>query len=263
MFGPERRALLTLLNGLDDAGWERPTICPGWSVRDIATHLLGDDLSRLARSRDDHHGLAMRPGEDLPMFLHRINDEWVTAARRLSPVLLTGMLEWSGEQVARFWAQQDLQRIGEPVSWAGPDPAPVWLDAARDFTEYWVHRHQIRDALGLPDDSPSQVRHLVLDTFVRALPHALREQVAPAGTAVTVTVDGPGGGRWSAVSSGRDWAVAPEPLPDTSAEVVLDGDIAWRLWTRGVDPQDARHRITVHGDPDLAGAVLHMVSIIR
>lgn len=261
-FAPERRALLDVLSGLSAADWTRPTVCPDWTVADIAAHVLGVDLGRLARSRDDHHGLTVRSGEDLPRFLHRVNDEWVVAARRLSPELLIGALAWAGEQVAGFWAGQDLSRIGEPVTWAGPEPAPVWLDVAREFTEYWAHRQQIREALGLSDDSPPAVRHVVFDTFVRALPHTLRDTVAADGAAVEVTVAGPGGGRWTAVSHAGRWSLgAADPRP--AAAVVLPGDTAWRLWTRGIELRADDSRVTVEGDPDLVEAVLGMVSIIR
>jgi hypothetical protein len=52
LFG-ERAALLDLLGGLDPSGWQAPTECPAWSVKGIALHLLGDDLSLLSRQRDD------------------------------------------------------------------------------------------------------------------------------------------------------------------------------------------------------------------
>jgi uncharacterized protein (TIGR03083 family) len=260
---PERRALLKLLEDLSRADWERSTVCPGWTVWDIAAHLLGDDLARLARSRDDHDGLAPRPAESLPDFLNRINDEWVTAARRLSPALLIDLLQWTGEQVERFWLDQDLQRLGEPVSWAGPHPAPVWLDAARDFTEYWIHRQQIHDALCLPDDPSPHVRHLVFDTLIRALPYALRDRVASTDAAVTVTVTGTGGGSWTVRSFGGEWTLVTGSGQASLAHVVLPGDTAWRLWTRGIEPETARRRAALNGDPDLGEVVLRMVSIIR
>lgn len=52
MLGPERAALVALLEGLAPEQWTAATECPGWTVQGIATHLLGDDLSLLARQRD-------------------------------------------------------------------------------------------------------------------------------------------------------------------------------------------------------------------
>lgn len=56
--GRERARLLSVLEGLDDAGWRTPSLCAGWSVRDLAVHLLMPYelsmprfLALLARSR--------------------------------------------------------------------------------------------------------------------------------------------------------------------------------------------------------------------
>ena len=37
-----------------------------------------------------------------------------------------------------------------PIDWAGPEPAPIWLHVAREYTERWVHQQHIRDAVGRP-----------------------------------------------------------------------------------------------------------------
>jgi uncharacterized protein (TIGR03083 family) len=52
LFAEERLHLLEFLRGLSTEQWKLPTVCPGWSVGDIARHLIGDDLGRLSRVRD-------------------------------------------------------------------------------------------------------------------------------------------------------------------------------------------------------------------
>ena len=47
LFPGERAALLELLEEPDFEEWDAPTACPGWSVKDVAAHLLGDDVGRL------------------------------------------------------------------------------------------------------------------------------------------------------------------------------------------------------------------------
>jgi uncharacterized protein (TIGR03083 family) len=54
LFQAERERLLGLLVGLTADDWQRPTPCPGWTVLDLANHLLGDDLGWLARNRDGY-----------------------------------------------------------------------------------------------------------------------------------------------------------------------------------------------------------------
>jgi uncharacterized protein (TIGR03083 family) len=144
----QHSAHIELLRGLNDQDWQRPTICPGWTVKDIAAHVLGDHVGRLSIGRDDFQVLQPNDGESFPAFINRINNEWVTATRRISPQLVTDLLFSIGNQIVDFWQTADLDAVSWPVSWAGPDPAPAWLNAARDFTEYWIHHQQICEATG-------------------------------------------------------------------------------------------------------------------
>ncbi|HYZ55728.1 MAG TPA: maleylpyruvate isomerase N-terminal domain-containing protein [Streptosporangiaceae bacterium] len=45
---------MDLLRGFGPAQWAQPTICPGWDVKDVAAHVLGDHIGRLSRHRDGH-----------------------------------------------------------------------------------------------------------------------------------------------------------------------------------------------------------------
>ena len=64
--------------------WAQPTICPGWNVKDIAAHMLGDRIARV-QAPGGYPPLHPRENEAFPAFLDRINDDWVTAARSISP----------------------------------------------------------------------------------------------------------------------------------------------------------------------------------
>ena len=46
-FAPERRSLLSVLSSLTDRQWATPTACPGWTVKDVALHVLGVDHEKL------------------------------------------------------------------------------------------------------------------------------------------------------------------------------------------------------------------------
>src|SRR5690606_30882168 len=84
---PLREALIELMSDRSDADWRTPTT-PGWTVADTIAHLLGDDLGRLARTRDGHRVGGPEGDETFEEAIDRLNDEWVVAARRLSPRLL-------------------------------------------------------------------------------------------------------------------------------------------------------------------------------
>jgi uncharacterized protein (TIGR03083 family) len=262
LFARQQAAFVDLLRGFGATQWARPTICPGWDVKDVAAHVLGDHLGRLSRHRDGYTAEGPRDGEAFPAFLDRINGEWVTAARRLSPRLLTEQLTLFGNLIAEFWQTVDLSALGEPVSWAGPAAAPAWLDAARDFSEYWTHHQQICEATGTAGLTSPEYLGPVIDTFMRALPHTLRHASAPDGTVVQVTVTGPGGGDWSC-ARGRDrWRLQRALAGQPTARVELDADTAWRLCTRGITPGQAARHARIDGDQHLAAAALQVVSII-
>ena len=257
-FSKEEQALMTLLGALTEEDWTRPTMCAGWSVKDVAAHLLGDKVGRLSRGRDGHASEAPRPGESLPRFLDRINGEWVVACRRLSTdVLLTMLYEFMG-QTTEYWAQLDLDVLGEPVSWAGDEPAPRWLDAARDYSEFWVHHVQIREAL---EHTPLAAEYAepIADTFVRALPHTLRHVDARVGKQVGYTVTGHG--KWYARRERDGWVLDRGAPPSRTplASVTTDLDTFWRLCTRNAASLD---RVRTSGDENVCAVLLGMTSII-
>ncbi|MFF2073489.1 maleylpyruvate isomerase family mycothiol-dependent enzyme [Kitasatospora sp. NPDC058162] len=262
LFAPEQAALMATLRGLAPADWAERAL-PGWTVRDLAAHILGDFYGRLARDRDGHRdGPAFAPGETLEAFIHRINQEWVDAYSRVSPAALTDTLDLIGGQCARFFEATDPDTPSMGVSWAGIDPSPMWLDTARDFTEFWTHRQQIRHATGQDTDPDPRPLAVVLDTFLRALPHTLREVTAPVGTQVQVRIDGRAGGTWTATATAERWSLAEPATGDPAALVALDTETAWRLCTRGVQPDAALARARIDGDRDLAEAACRIVSII-
>ena len=259
----DRIELLRLLGELTPQDWERPTAAAPWVVRNLVAHLLGDDLARLARSRDGHRVGTPAPHEEFAAFIHRLNDEWVRAAARLSPQLLIDMLQATSPQVLGFWRQADLDATGEPVSWVSPDPAPVWLDCARDFTEYWVHQQQIREATGRTVATDRRALHTVLDTFLRAMPRTLVRQDRPPGAQLIVTVAEPAGGRWNWLREGERWCPSNARGGRTTTIAVDHADVLWRLCVRMIEPQEAQQRVRITGDHALAAAALQIVSIIR
>ena len=262
LFPRERAALLGLLASLEPEDWHAPTACEGWSVKDVAAHLVADDLGRLSRGRDGWSAAGPEPGERLVDFVDRQNARWVEATRRLSPRVVCALLEWSGAATQAWFASLDPYRLGAPVSWAGPDPAPVWLDIGREFTERWHHQQHIRDAVGVPPLTDSTFLRPVIATFAFALPEAFRALAASDGTTVQLTVGGESGGTWTVRREGDRWSLYVGGADGSDARVVLDQDAAWRLFTKGLSPADAERRADLSGDLALARQSLESVAII-
>jgi uncharacterized protein (TIGR03083 family) len=268
LFPAEREALLEVLGQLTPDEWQLPTACAGWSVHDIAIHLLWVDVNLLSRLRDGYTG---RPGDtpvhfndidELIVFINAQNDRWIQAARRLSPRLVRDLLAFTGPQVVAYFGEQDPDELRGPIDWAGPDPAPVWMEIAREYTERWAHQQQIRDAVGRPGFTERQWFAPVLDAYCRAVPHTLRDTRAPEGTVVRLTIAGPAGGHWTAVRSADRWRLDTGHDQPAAATVTIDQDLAWRLFTKGASPETARAQARIDGDPALGTPLLSMVSVL-
>src|SRR5579859_740053 len=214
LFPGERAALLQLLTTLTDEQWALPTVCAGWSVHDVALHLFGDDIGIISRRRDDWQEpslptrLSLSQWATLVAYINRRNEMWVQATRRISSRLLCELLHLTGEPIAQYFAQLDQFAIGVPVHWASPDPAPVWLDTAREYTERWLHQQQIRDAVGQPGLKEKRFFHPVLDTFVRALPHTYKDFPIANTPVLKFVVTGEAGDVWYLVGEANRWSLS-------------------------------------------------------
>jgi uncharacterized protein (TIGR03083 family) len=260
--------LLELLGDLSTADWEVPTVCPGWSVKDVAAHLLGDDIGRLSWGRDGYVnpdfaaglGIGTLPG--LVAAIDRQNAVWVAGMRRISPSLLIELLKMTGELTEVYFTSLDMTALGMPVDWASPEPAPVWLDVAREYTERWVHQQHIRDAVGKPGLKERRWFAPVLDAFVLGLPRVLQDAPSPDGAALRLIISGDAGGEWVALRPNGDWMLGTAPGMNVDATVELDEERAWRLFTKGISKEEARPGTRIEGDAALAERALDTVSIL-
>ena len=139
----ERRALVADLAGLSDDQWETPSLCGGWTVHDVAAHLV--DNARTTRV-----------GIVLAMVRARFDFDRQNAA---------GVARERGAAPA-----ETVERLRAVVDRRTTPPAP--LDSR--LVEEVVHGEDVRRPLGLVRDYPREA-------VERALAHQLRTSVALGG----------------------------------------------------------------------------------
>jgi uncharacterized protein (TIGR03083 family) len=259
LIAPLRVELLALLAGLAPGEWLLPTACPGWPVHGVAAHLLGVELGNVSVRRD---GWALRPAgdEDPDSWLNAFNQQWVEAAGRISPPLLIECLGLAARRFEEHIAGLDPDAMGGPVRWAtGLDPAPVWLDVAREYMERYVHQQQIRDATGRPALG-ARFTYPVLAAAAHALPRALAGVSRPDGTVATFTADGAGGGRWYVVCRGDGWQLGGSGPPPSPPACDVSTTVAGAIKLYSRDP--AAQPLVRRGDPALTDALSRVTAVL-
>jgi hypothetical protein len=232
-----------------------------WTVKDIVAHILDGDLRRLSMHRDGYFQASTDPSpegyNDLVAYLNDLNATWNQATGRLSPRVLTDLLEWSGPQVANFFASLDSGGPALwPVAWAGQEQSANWMDIGRDYTEKWHHQAQIRDAVGATPIMERRWLYPVIALSMYALPHAFRSIDAATGDAVSIIIEGEAGGRWFMLRDEREWSIKEGEVANPRLSVRMDADTAWRLFFNGLSAQDTGRRVITEGDAQLRATFL-------
>jgi uncharacterized protein (TIGR03083 family) len=265
LFPPLERKLVELLRTLTPEDWEAQTVSPRWRVKDIAAHLLDTQLRKLSLVRDGYFPPNAEPGPsgDLIALINRLNQQGVDLYRRLSPQVLIALMEVASRESSTF--HQSLDPFADAifaVSWAGESRSPNWFDTAREFTERWHHQQQIRLALKQDGIMTPEFYHPVLDCFLRALPFHYRNISRAPGSVARFTISGECGGDWYLYRGREAWRLAAQPLQPVGSHTSIPQEIAWRIFTRGIDPEAAKAQVTVEGDQGLGLHVLTMLSIV-
>lgn len=257
--------LIELLQSLGPDDWEKQTISPKWKVKDVAAHLLDTQLRALSMARDGYSPETpnIKSHADLAAFINRLNQEGVSIYRRLSPPVLSSLMEVASKQLSEYHASLDpfaLAPFG--VSWAGEDKSANWFNTARELTERWHHQQQIRLAVNRPGIMTREFYYPVLDCFIRALPFTYRNVRAKPEALVQFNVSGECGGSWYLYRDADAWKLMASPVGKKVSEVTIPQEIAWRLFTKGIERDSARTQTTVAGDSELGLRVLSMIAIV-
>lgn len=258
--------LIALLRSLSAEEWNKPTIAKLWTVKDIAAHLLDGNIRTLSMARDGYNGV--QPGiiasyQDLLDYLNRLNADWVHAMKRMSPTVLTDLLEATGKEFCGHIASlQPFAPAIFPVSWAGETESENWFHVAREYTEKWIHQQQIRDAVNKPGIVTKELFYPFIETFMQGLPHTYRNINAETGTSVLLTISGEMGGHWLLVKKDLGWQISHQQSATATASVNLDADTAWKLFSKGISPETALEKTTITGDEYLGRIALSMVSVM-
>ncbi|MDT8069947.1 MAG: maleylpyruvate isomerase family mycothiol-dependent enzyme [Terriglobia bacterium] len=256
--------LIELLRVLTPEQWNRRAT-PNWTVHQVAAHLLDGNLRRLSMARDKYFGESFSGSseQDFVRFLLGLNADWVRAFRRISPPVLIELLAAANREVAQYFQSLDPHGPAAfPVSWAGESQSENWFDIAREYTEKWHHQQQIREAAGQDGIMARELYHPVLDTFMRSLPYCYRNVDATPASTLAVHVTGDAGGDWFLSRGPGNWQLSRHSVGEIRAEVTIPGEIAWKLFTKGLSEDAADEYLSHSGDSVLSRPITRVLAIV-
>lgn len=170
IFDVEAARLDRFFADLDGPGWERPSRCAGWSVRDVLAHLAGEEMYNHAVLDGDIAGFrALIEANGITNGYDGFN-EWCVRQRRSLPVADV-LAEWrqANEQTRRRMAA--LGRDAPLLTGGGP--YANGLQAFHYDSEYATHADDVRAPVR-PEEAPGRTAWRVsVGRF------ALAEQDAP------------------------------------------------------------------------------------
>jgi uncharacterized protein (TIGR03083 family) len=257
-------SLCELGRSLGDAAFGLPTACPGWTVKDQFSHLIGTELANEGQAG----ALAGATLAHVRNDLGALNERFVEARRDMSGAAVVG--ELSGllaGRLATLAALEDEARAPGPDGAVGIAPYVDYL--GRRCFESFVHEQDVRHAVGRPGGRGGPAERAVLDRLEASMPYVLGRRVAPpAGTTLRIEVTG-ALGRASQLVVVRDGAgtraraISVLAAPPT-ATLWIDEEVFVRRACGRMTPNAAlRCRTTsLGGDRELGTAfVEHMVVV--
>lgn len=260
------RKLIALLRSLTAEEWHAQTVAKLWKVKDVASHLLDGNLRALSTSRDGYFGEKpenIHSYQDLVDFLNQLNRSWTSATQRLSPRVITDLLEITGQAyTGHLNTLLPFEDAVFPVAWAGQEKSPNWFHIAREYTEKFLHQQQIRDAVGKPGIMTRELYYPFIDTLMFAFPYAFKDVPAERGTVVSLEISTDIGGTWSVVKTDKGWALDKDMNLSAQSKVIMDPDTAWKLFSKSWTPEQVTDKVHLSGAVSLAKQVLNIVAVM-
>jgi len=254
----EYRALADLGADLTPEQWDTPTCLPGWTVRDVLSHVIGAESGLLgdpAPSVDVSHLTHMRNP------IAEANEVWVEALRGTSgPDMVGRLAAVTGRRLALLDAmtQEEFD-------------APSWTPAGRDETygrfmrirhyDCYLHEQDMRLALGLPARETPEDLASALDEVATGLGYIVGRRAAlPKGSRVRIDLTGPVPRTYLVQVDERAAlvdALDGEPTVGIELPAIRYLRLTGGRHDTGVDPEDG---VRLTGDRELGGRLVANLS---
>jgi uncharacterized protein (TIGR03084 family) len=232
-----------LLAGLDEAGWARPSRCPGWTVADVVLHLAQTgEMTVSSAERRFTEAVAAFGNPAGPPAGATVDDlaGLAVAAERGRPGAEVHQ-RWRAASAAQAKALGACE-AGTRLPWVAGELAAITLATTR-LAETWIHTGDVAAGLGRDLPPGGRLRPIARLAW-RTLPYAFTRAGRTLAGPVALALTAPDGATWEFTPDG--------PAATTVTGPALDFCL---LAARRIPPSDTTLIAT---GPD-AAAVLELV----
>jgi len=248
------RSIAGLGDQLGTPEWDLPSECPGWTVHDVLSHVVGTERSLLG----DPSPTPISTPEHVHNDVGARNEGWVASLRpRPGPELVAMFREVTARRLQdlRSWPAARFDELG---------PTPVGTVSYREFMavrvmDCWVHEQDMRVATARPGHREGAAAELSIDRLTSAMPFVVGRQArAPEGSSVRFEITGVPSRRVDVVVRDGRGTLGSPPGGGPTTEIRMDVEVFWRLACGRVSSNAARGAglVDVRGDDALGQRVL-------
>ncbi|WP_165988860.1 maleylpyruvate isomerase family mycothiol-dependent enzyme [Streptomyces sp. YIM 98790] len=253
-------AISELVSPLVEGEWNRPTECPGWSVRDVVSHIIGAECEALGDPRPIH---------SLPRDLYHVKDEasrynevQVDVRRHHTAPEMTSELEYT---IIRRSRQLRNEKRDPSYLISHPVLGKLTLEQFLRYRAFdvWAHEQDIRRALGRPGTLDTPGALIARDIMLERLPKVIaKDAAAPRRSAFVFDVSGPVEFlRTVRVDQDGQGSVSSSPSLGPLVTFTMDWETYSRLACGRVRVRRVADKIKIEGDADLANTILTNFSV--
>ncbi len=249
-----------LLSSISESDFDRPTPCPGWSVRDVVSHLIGFELMLAGVAAPE---LPDAVPEHVRNDIGKMNEAFVYERRsRSQSEMVQEFREVTRAALVRLQGLD--QAAWDLVGWSPEGPAPYHRFMETRILDSWIHLQDLRDALALPEDDHGTGEEIVVNRFEAALPYIVGKKAqAPEGSRVRINLEGRLGRSIEIeIQDGR--ARAAEGPGDPILEISTPVALFWRRAAGRISSQAFLQaaETNVQGDRELAQRIADALAIM-
>jgi len=254
------RSLAAVCEDIRSDEWDLATDCPGWTVRDQLSHIVG--VERMVMGDEAPPAL-----EDVPVHVRNpfaeLNEPWIDARRAQSgSEVLAEFVAITERRVAQLRELPPGQF--DVVGWAPAGQLPFRDFMVTRLFDSWAHEQDVRRALGRPGGRNGPGESSALDCCVSSMPFVIGKRVAPPdGTTVYFVVTGVLG-RQVPVTMSDGRAELGRGPDDPAATLSMDQEAFWRLGFGRVDAGRVLSdgQVRIEGDVTLGEKVLESMAFM-